>query len=151
MSTYLRELIVLFLFPYLSSASLRPTAKSYMKMADAYLDKGQYALASKQFLKVIKKAPEHLPAYLGYATALERSGKGRQINTAALAYGNATKLAIIQGNKVDSMAKAGTGGIAENIMRRALALTKSGDPSEKLETLLQLVAYAHTNALAADV
>jgi hypothetical protein len=32
-----------------------------------------------------------------------------------------------------------------------LALTKSGDPSEKLETLLQLVAYAHTNALAADV
>lgn len=129
----------------------RPTAKSYMKMADAYLDKGQYALASKQFLKVIKKAPDHLPAYLGYATALERAGKGRQIHAAALAYGNATKLAIIQGNKVDPMAKAGTGGIAENILRRAVGLTKSGESSGRLETLLQLVAYAHTNALAADM
>ena len=39
-----------------------------MKMADAYLDKGQFALASKQFMKVIKKAPEHLPAHLGFAT-----------------------------------------------------------------------------------
>ena len=151
MSAYLRGLIILVLFSDSSTVSPRPTAKSYMKMADAYLDKGQYALASKQFLKVIKKAPEHLPAYLGYATALERSGKGRQIHTAALAYGNATKLAIIQGIKVDSMAQTGTGGIAENILRRAVALTKSGDPSEKLETLVQLAAYAHTNALAADV
>ena len=148
MSAYLRGLIILVLFSDSSTVSPRPTAKSYMKMADAYLDKGQYALASKQFLKVIKKAPEHLPAYLGYATALERSGKGRQIHTAALAYGNATKLAIIQGIKVDSMAKTGT---AENFLRRAVALTKSGDPSEKLETLVQLAAYAHTNALAADV
>jgi hypothetical protein len=122
-----------------------------MKMADAYLDKGQFALASKQFLKVMKKAPDHLPAYLGYATALERTGKGGQIHTAALAYGNATKLAIIQGIKIDSMAKAGAGGIAENILRRAVALTKSGDPSGRLDILHQLVAYAHTNALAADM
>jgi hypothetical protein len=150
-SAYLRALITLFLFSDLSWVPLRPTAKSYMKMADAYLDKGQYALASKQFLKVMKKAPEHLPAYLGYATALERAGKGRQIHTAALAYGNATKLAIIQGSEVDTMARTGTGGIAENILRRAVALTKSGDPSQRLETLLRLVAYAHTNALAADV
>ena len=65
-------------------------------MADAYLDKGQYALASKQFLKVIKKAPDHLHAHLGYATALERAGKSKQLNTAALAYGNATKVALSQ-------------------------------------------------------
>ena len=46
-----------------------------MKIADAYLDKGKYSLASKQFLKVIRKAPDHLAAHLGYATALERAGK----------------------------------------------------------------------------
>ena len=130
---------------------LRGTALSYMKMADAYLDKGQYALASKQFKKVIKKAPDHLPAYLGYATALEREGKVKQINTAALAYGEASALAVIQGNKVDSIVNAGSGGIAENILRRAVALTKSGDPSERVETLLKLVENAHTNALAADM
>ncbi|KAL3807720.1 hypothetical protein ACHAXA_008293 [Cyclostephanos tholiformis] len=145
------DLPVLFSPELKPPAAIPPTAKSYMKMADAYLDKGQFVLASKQFLKVMRKAPDHLPAYLGYATALERTGKGRQIHTAALAYGNATKLAIIQGTKVDSMAKAGTGGIAENILRRAVALTKAGDPSGRLETLLQLATYAHTNALAADI
>lgn len=67
-----------------------------MKMADAYLDKGQYHMASKQFLKVIKKAPDHLPAHLGYATTLERDGKSKQISAAALAYGNATRVAIVQ-------------------------------------------------------
>ena len=121
-------------------------------MADAYLDRGQYALASKQFKKVIKKAPEHLPAYLGYATALEREGKVKQINAAALAYGEASALAVIQGNKVvDSIVQAGSGGIAESILRRAVALTKSGDPGERVETLLKLVEHAHTNSLAADM
>ena len=32
----------------------RPTARSYTKMADAYLDKRKYALSAKQFLKVIR-------------------------------------------------------------------------------------------------
>jgi len=133
-----------------SPTAISPTAKSYMKMADAYLDKGQYALASKQFLKVMKKAPDHLPAYLGYATALERTGKSKQISTAALAYGNATQVAIIQGESVDPMAKAGTGGIAENILRRAVQLAKAS-PTGKLETLQLLSTSAHTAALAADI
>ncbi|KAL9191210.1 hypothetical protein ACHAXT_000916 [Thalassiosira profunda] len=128
-----------------------PTAKSYMKMADAYLDKGQYALASKQFLKVIKKAPDHLHAHLGYATALERAGKSKQLNTAALAYGNATKVALSQSEeKIDPMAKAGAGGIGENILRRAVQICKSA-PSGRLKTLQQLSTYAHTAALAADI
>lgn len=121
-----------------------------MKMADAYLDKRQYPLASKQFLKVIKKAPDHLPAYLGYATALERAGKSKQITTAALAYGNATKVAIIQGERVNPMAKAGAGGIAENIMRRAVQIAKSA-PSGRLEALQALSKYTHTATLAADI
>jgi tetratricopeptide (TPR) repeat protein len=121
-----------------------------MKMADAYLDKGMYALASKQFLKVIKKAPDHLPAYLGYATSLERAGNTKQLHTAALAYGNATKLAIVQGDKVDPLAMTGAGGIAENILRRAVALAKSAS-NKKLETLKQLSAHGHTAAIAADI
>ena len=32
----------------------RSTARSYTKMADAYLDKRKYALSAKQFLKVIR-------------------------------------------------------------------------------------------------
>ena len=32
----------------------RLTARSYTKMADAYLDKRKYALSAKQFLKVIR-------------------------------------------------------------------------------------------------
>lgn len=122
-----------------------------MKMADAYLDKGKYALASKQFLKVIKKAPDHLPAHLGYATAVERTGKSKQIGTAALAYGNATRVAILQGERVDPAAGAGAGGIGENILRRAVKLAKSAPSGSRLETLRSLGEYAHTQALAADV
>ncbi|KAL7544627.1 hypothetical protein ACHAWF_008003 [Thalassiosira exigua] len=133
-----------------SPKAIPPTAKSYMKMADAYLDKGQYPLAAKQFWKVIKKAPYHLPAHLGYATALERTGKSKQLSTAALAYGNATKVAIIQGERVDPMAKAGAGGIGENIMNRAVQIAKSA-PSGRLETLRALSVHAHTAALAANI
>ena len=32
-----------------------------------------------------------------------------------------------------------------------MALTKSGDPGERVETLLKLVEHAHTNSLAADM
>ncbi len=48
------------------------------------------------------------------------------------------------------MGKSGTGGIAENILRRAIQLAKSA-PTSKLETLRSLSEYAHTAALAADV
>lgn len=125
-------------------------ARSYMKMADAYLDKGQYHMASKQFLKVIKKVPDHLPAHLGYATALERDGKSRQISAAALAYGNATRVAVAQGEPIDPLVRAGGGGIAENILRRAVKIAKAA-PSERLETLRILSTHAHTAALAADI
>ena len=131
-------------------SELTAHAKSYMKMADAYLDKGQYLMASKQFLKVIKKVPDHLPAHLGYATALERDGKSKQISAAALAYGNATRVAIVQGEPVDPLIKAGGGGIAENILRRAVKIAKAA-PSQRLETLRILTTHAHTAALAADM
>ena len=50
------------------------------------------------------------------------------------------------------MVKAGAGGIAENIMRRAVRLAKSAQtPADRLETLQSLSVYAHTSALAADV
>ncbi len=135
----------------------RPTAKSLLKMADAYLDKSKYSLAAKQFLKVIKKAPDHLPAHLGYATAVERAGKSKQIGTAALAYANATRVAILQGERVDPTVDAGRGGIAENILRRAVQLAKSapvqgsGGGNSRLETLRKLGEYAHTLALAAEI
>lgn len=77
------------------------------------------------------------------------AGKSKQISTAALAYGNATKVAIIQGERVDPIAKAGTGGIAENIMKRAVHIAKSA-PNGRLETLQTLSTYCHTAALAAD-
>jgi len=131
-------------------AELTAHAKSYMKMADAYLDKGQYFMASKQFLKVIKKAPDHLPAHLGYATALERDGKSKQISAAAIAYGNATRVAIVQGEPVDPLVRAGGGGIAENILRRAVKIAKAA-PSQRLETLRILSTHAHTAALASDI
>eukprot|EP00804_Cyclotella_cryptica_P007995 CCRYP_016007-RC/>CCRYP_016007-RC protein AED:0.07 eAED:0.07 QI:85/1/1/1/1/1/4/164/1225 len=142
--------------PSLFSPPLKPpveisaTAKSYMKMADAYLDKGKYALASKQFLKVIRKAPDHLAAHLGYATALERAGKTRQLNDAAAAYGNATRIAVIQGDKIDPFAKAGAGGMAESILRRAVKIAQSAS-NGRLELLQALSKYAHTLAVAADV
>ena len=125
-------------------------AKSYMKMADAYLDKGQYALASKQFLKVIKKVSDHLPAHIGYATAIERDGKSKQIIKGALAYGNATRVAITQAPPIDPLVQAGGGGIAENILRRAVKLAKAA-PAQRLETLQILSTHAHTAALAADI
>ena len=121
-----------------------------MKIADAYLDKGKYALASKQFLKVIRKAPDHLAAHLGYATALERAGKNKQLIDAAAAYGDASKVAVAQSDKVDPLAKAGTGGMPESILRRAMQIAQSA-PSGRLELLRTLSTYAHTAALAADV
>ena len=121
-----------------------------MKIADAYLDKGKYSLASKQFLKVIRKTPDHLAAHLGYATALERAGKNKQVNDAAAAYGNATRVAVIQGDKVDPFGKAGTGGIGESILRRALQIAQSASTG-RLELLRTLSTYAHTAALAADL
>lgn len=136
--------------PHSTPQAMPATAKSYMKMADAYLDKGKYVLASKQFLKVIKKAPDHLPAHLGYATSLERAGKRKQINAAALAYCNSTKVAVSQGDRIDPMANSGAGGIAENILRRSMQLAKTA-PSERLQTLQAISAYAPTYALAADI
>jgi tetratricopeptide (TPR) repeat protein len=136
--------------PLKPPVELSATAKSYMKIADAYLDKGKYSLASKQFLKVIRKAPDHLAAHLGYATALERAGKSKQLIEAAAAYGNATIVAIIQGEKVDPLTKAGTGGMAESILRRAIQIAQSAS-SGRLELLRKLSQYAHTAALAADV
>ena len=74
-------------------------ASSYMKMADAYLQKGNFKLSSKQFLKVLKKAPSHIPASLGYASSLERYASSKQLGDVVTAYLEVTKHALMQGNR----------------------------------------------------
>uniref|UniRef100_A0A7S4VMC8 Uncharacterized protein n=1 Tax=Ditylum brightwellii TaxID=49249 RepID=A0A7S4VMC8_9STRA len=136
-----------------------------MKLVDAYLDKQNYKLSSKQFLKVLKKAPYHLPAHIGYVMALERIGRTKQLCTVALAYGNATKIAIQLGVKGDDgvevdvnkvgdgeYSERNKGGMAEAILRRALTVAKSCSKyEEKMMTLVRLSEIAHTYVLAADV
>jgi len=115
---------------------------SYMKLADAYMQKENYPLAQKQFKKVLKKAPSHIPAILGYATAIERSGNPKKILEASLAYGNATKAALA----------AGDDRLATIALRRATTLcsTTSGS-EEKLKTLRELAELAFTSDIAMEV
>ena len=112
-----------------------------MKLADTYMHKEHYKLASKQFAKVLKKAPDHIPAMLGYATSLEREGQRKQTAKVALIYGNATRAAIVQGED----------GLAIAAFRRAINIAQSAQGDEKLETLQKLSEIAHTKEAAADI
>ena len=117
---------------------------SYMKLADAYMQKENYPLAQRQFKKVLKKSPRHIPAILGYATAIERSGNPKQIFEVALAYGNATKAALAIGDDR----------LATIALRRAITLcngaaTTSND--NKLGTFRRLSELAFTSELAAEM
>ncbi len=115
-------------------------AMSYMKMADAYLQKKNYKLASKQFLKVLKKAPWHIPARLGFASSLERSSTPKQLGEVILAYTNVTKYALIQKNEALAVAS----------FKRALSLA-SDIKVGKLNVLEKLSTIAFSNEIAAEV
>jgi tetratricopeptide (TPR) repeat protein len=116
------------------------TALSYMKMADAYLQKGNFKLASKQFLKVLKKAPTHIPASLGFASTLERYVNSKQLGDVVLAYVNVTKNALMQENKNLALAS----------LRRALSVARDVEV-DRIGILETLSAVAFTNEIAADV
>ena len=115
-------------------------AQSYMKMADAYLQKENFKLASKQFLKVLKKAPHHIPAILGYASSLERFASPRQKEDVAIAYTNVTRSALIQGNE----------NLAHASFRRAISVSRDMD-GNRVGVLKQMADTAFTYDLAADI
>jgi len=136
------------------------TCKSYMRMADAYMDKSNYKLSAKQFANVIKREPDYLPAYIGYATSLERlgegnnSGKNKKVGEIALVYGNATRLAVAQGQGGEKGASSerGEGGMAEVILRRAIDVAMTAPTSnERIQLLKVLIELPHTFLLATDL
>lgn len=126
-----------------SPPELSAIVPSLMKLSDAYMQKENYPLAQKQFKKVLKKAPLHIPALLGYATAIERSGNPKKILEAALAYGNATKAAL----------GVGDDRLATIALRRATSLCSSASSSskDKLNTLRSLAELAFTGDLASEI
>jgi tetratricopeptide (TPR) repeat protein len=65
--------------------TIPPTAASYMKLANAYIDKQEYNLAVNQFKKVLKKNGEYLPALIGFAT-FGGGEVGGWINASLVAY-----------------------------------------------------------------
>ena len=114
-------------------------ALSYMKMADAYLQKESFKLASKQFMKVLKKAPYHIPAILGYASSLERFVNPKQLGDVVMAYANVTQHALTQ----DTM------NLAQASFRRALLVSREME-GDRIDVLQRLSAVAFTYELAAD-
>ncbi|GMI32892.1 hypothetical protein TrCOL_g9917 [Triparma columacea] len=70
--------------------------ESILNTANAYIDKGDFQAAVKQFAKVLKKAPDHLPSLIGRATFLEKVGKNSAEVTRA--YVDAARVAVDLGN-----------------------------------------------------
>ncbi|GFH49110.1 hypothetical protein CTEN210_05586 [Chaetoceros tenuissimus] len=134
------ELPLLFSPDELSVEEVSSTALSYMKMADAYLQKDNLKLASKQFLKVLKKSPNHLPAILGYASSLERIGNPRQMMDVVTAYVNATKVALVQDNK----------NLADATLKRAVSASRGID-GDRIEALNHIAEMAFSVENAADI
>ena len=114
-------------------------ASSYMKMADAYLQKGNFKLSSKQFLKVLKKAPSHIPASLGYASSLERYASSKQLGDVVTAYLEVTKHALMQGNR----------NLAQATFSRALSVADDVE-NDRIGVLKSISDVAFSNAIAAD-
>lgn len=114
-------------------------ASSYMKMADAYLQKGNFKLSSKQFLKVLKKAPSHIPASLGYASSLERYASSKQLGDVVTAYLEVTKHALMQGNR----------NLAQATFNRALSVADDVE-NDRIGVLKSISDVAFSNAIAAD-
>jgi len=115
-------------------------SQGYMKMADAYLQKGNFKSASKQFLKVLKKSPGHIPAILGYATSMERHVKPKQLVDVARAYANVTIIALEQQNI----------NLATATFHRSLAVCKSIE-GDRIETLKFLSSISFNEEIAAEI
>lgn len=115
------------------------SALSYMKMADAYLQKQNFKSASKQFLKVLKKFPFHIPALLGYATSLERIANSRQLVDVVMAYTNVTRSALALGNE----------NLAEASLRRATSVSRNIEEN-RVDLLREVARLSFTNELAAE-
>ena len=71
---------------------LPAAAASYMKMANAYIDRSDFYSAVKQFAKVLKKSPDHLPALIGRATFLDKLKN--DLSEVAKAYADAARVAV---------------------------------------------------------
>ena len=122
-------------------APFSKVSASYMKMADVYMSKQNFKLAAKNFQKVLKRTPSHLPALLGLATALERVGTRNSVAESSLVYGNATRLAIALGDDR----------LAEAALRRAVDMAGAKGARDSLSALRKLAEVAHTFELAADL
>uniref|UniRef100_A0A7S3QBK3 Tetratricopeptide repeat protein n=1 Tax=Chaetoceros debilis TaxID=122233 RepID=A0A7S3QBK3_9STRA len=115
---------------------------SYMKMADAYMKKDNYKSAAKQFLKVLKKAPHHIPAILGYASSFERYASNKQLGEVAIAYSNVTQYAIAQENPR----------FAQAVLNRALSVSKDMmEGGTRMDVLQHLASLSFTNEIASDM
>eukprot|EP00557_Chaetoceros_sp_GSL56_P010360 CAMPEP_0176479274 /NCGR_PEP_ID=MMETSP0200_2-20121128/1651_1 /TAXON_ID=947934 /ORGANISM="Chaetoceros sp., Strain GSL56" /LENGTH=1278 /DNA_ID=CAMNT_0017875305 /DNA_START=153 /DNA_END=3985 /DNA_ORIENTATION=+ len=115
------------------------SALSYMKMADAYLQKQNFKSASKQFMKVLKKFPFHIPALLGYASSLERVANSRQLVDVVMAYTNVTRSALALGNQ----------NLADASLRRATTVSRNIQEST-VEVLREIARLSFTYELAAE-
>lgn len=112
-----------------------------MKIADAHMEKGQFQQAAKQFSKVLKRHPDHLPASLGYATASERSSNHNQLEDVCKAYLHAGQVAL----------KRGAYDLADAVMRRAIDVSAAITKQKRLGILKQLFNYSHTDIIAAEI
>lgn len=124
--------------PKLSPAKeLQLLSASYMKLASAYFDKENLSQAMKEYQKVLSKAPEHLPALIGYARTLELVSNN--MTDIAMAFGDAGRIAVIQGE----------GEKSEALLRHAIDVARTVG-AERISLMLQLCGNAHTPLLAAD-
>lgn len=114
------------------------SALSYMKMADAYLQKQNFKAASKQFMKVLKKFPFHIPALLGYATSLERIANSRQLVDVVMAYTNVTRSALALGNE----------NLADASLKRATSVSRNIQEN-RVDILREIARLSFTYELAA--
>lgn len=108
-----------------------------MKLASAYFDKENLSQAMKEYQKVLSKAPEHLPALIGYARTLELVSNN--MTDIAMAFGDAGRIAVIQGE----------GEKSEALLRHAIDVARTVG-AERISLMLQLCGNAHTPLLAAD-
>jgi tetratricopeptide (TPR) repeat protein len=112
-----------------------------MKIADALMEKDQFQQAVKQFSKVLKRHPDHLPASLGYATAFERSSNQNQLEEVSIAYLDAARGAL----------QRGAYDLADAVMRRAIDVSVPITKQKRLRVLKQLFNYSHTDTIAAEI
>jgi len=91
------------------------------------------------FFKVIKKAPNYIPAELGYATSFERWAKNKQIGEVATAYVNVTKSALSQDERI----------LAENTYRRAIEVISRMETG-RIKALRSLSIISFTYLLSSE-